>query len=66
MAPRTNDTSQIIDIIDLHPFEMNLVRLLRNVRFGRVVIVMRDGLPVRVERTTEFLSTTEGVDNQDA
>lgn len=54
------DSSEIIDIIDLHQFEINLIRLLRNIKYGNVVIVMRDSLPVRVEKTTEYFSTGGG------
>jgi len=42
-------------IIELHPNEMQLLRNLRtNFRFGEVTIIMRDGLPFRLKRVTEF------------
>ncbi len=49
-----NDTS-VIEIIDLHPYEMQLLRHLRTkFRYGEVTILMRDGLPFRLKRITEF------------
>lgn len=49
------DTSYI-EVISLHPKEMQLLQALRNNwRFGEVVIIMRDGLPMRLRRVTEFL-----------
>lgn len=50
-----NDTS-FIQIISLHPKEVQLLNSLRNNwRYGEVVIIMRDGLPVRLRRVTEFI-----------
>jgi hypothetical protein len=47
-----NDTTVIIE---LHPFEMQLIRQLRNnFRFGEITIIMRDGIPQRLKRITEF------------
>ena len=55
----TNDTA-IIDIIDLHPQEMQLIRSIRsNWRFGEVTILIRDGLPYRLRRITEFADLNE-------
>lgn len=46
-----------IEIITLHPSEMELLRVLRGtLRFGEVVIKMRDGLPVRLVRTQEYVN----------
>lgn len=50
---QSNDT--LIEILELHPFEMELLRNLRTkFRYGRVTISMKDGLPFRLERVTEF------------
>ena len=49
------DTSHI-EIISLHPQELQLIKSLRNNwRFGEVVIIMRDGIPMRLKRVTEFI-----------
>lgn len=49
-----NDSS-IIEIVNLHPYEMSMIRDLRKrFRFGEVTIIMRDGIPVRWKRITEF------------
>ena len=49
-----NDTT--IEIIDLYPQEMELIKALRNVwRFGDVTIKMKDGIPYRLVRTMEFI-----------
>lgn len=54
----SNDTS-IIEIIDLHPQEMELIKNLRSKwRFGEVTLVMRDGLPYRLRRIVEFSDLT--------
>ena len=50
---QSNDT--LIEILELHPFEMELLRNLRTkFKFGDVTITMRDGLPFRLKRITEF------------
>ena len=49
------DTS-FIEIISLHPKELQLIKSLRNNwRFGSVTIMMRDGLPYRLMRVEEFI-----------
>lgn len=49
----TNDST--IEIIELRPEEVQLLKNLRhNFRFGEVTILMRDGIPVRLKRITEF------------
>jgi hypothetical protein len=49
----TNDS--VIEILELHPSEMQLIRNLRkNWRYGEVTIVMRDGVPTRLKRIVEF------------
>ena len=52
---KTNDTS-IIEIVTLHPSEMELIRAIRNQwRFGDITIKVRDGLPFRMVRVQEFI-----------
>ena len=53
MLKTQNDT--LIEILELHPYEMELLRNLRTrFKFGEVVIIMKDGLPLRLKRVTEF------------
>lgn len=48
-----NDTA--IEIIELHKNEIELIHGLRKrFRFGEVIILMRDGLPVRWKQVTIF------------
>ena len=48
-----NDT--VIEIVELHRNEIQMLRDMRTrFRFGEVSIIMRDGLPVRWKRVTEF------------
>lgn len=50
----TDDTT-VIEIMDLRPQEMELLKMLRSrFRFGDVTIKMRDGIPFRLVRTQEF------------
>ena len=58
----TRDTTEVVQIIDLHWREINLLRHLRNIPYGRVVIIMRDGLPIRTESTTQYFNTDDPVD----
>ena len=52
-SKESSDTT--IEIIELHPYEIQLLRNLRkNFRFGEVTIIMKDGLPFRLKRITEF------------
>ena len=54
----SND-STIIEIVELHPQEIQLLKMLRNkFRFGDITIKMRDGLPFRLVRTMEFEDLT--------
>ena len=49
-----NDTT-LIEIVELHTNEIQMLRDMRTrFKFGEVTIVMRDGLPVRWKRITEF------------
>jgi hypothetical protein len=51
----------ISEIIELHPFEMELLKALRHKwRFGEVTILMRSGLPFRLVRVQEFIDLTKG------
>ena len=48
-----NDT--VIEIMELHRNEMELIKNLRTkFKFGEITIIMRDGLPFRLRRITEF------------
>ena len=47
--------STVIEIIDLHPHEIQLIKHLRNTfKFGEVTIIMKDGVPFRIKRVMEF------------
>jgi len=49
-----SDTSTL-EIIDLHPNEMQLLKMLRTrFKFGDVTIRMRDGVPFRLVRIQEY------------
>lgn len=42
-------------LIELHPKELALILSLRKKwRYGEVVLIMRDGLPQRLKKVTEF------------
>ena len=50
---QSNDS--VIEILELHPSEVELLKNLRTrFKFGEVTIVMRDGVPQRLKRVTEF------------
>ena len=50
---QSNDT--LIEILELHSNEISMIRDMRNrFKFGEVTIIMREGLPVRWKRITEF------------
>ncbi len=45
-----------IEIIELHPSEIQLIKVLRNsLKYGEVTVKMRDGLPCRLVRVQEFV-----------
>ena len=45
----------VIEILELSPNEVQLLRNLRTkFRFGEVTIIMKDGVPFRLKRITEF------------
>ena len=51
---KSNDTT-LIEIVELHPQEIQLLKSLRhNWRFGEVTILVRDGLPFRLLRSLTF------------
>ena len=51
----SNDTT-LIEIVELHKNEIQLIRAIRNNwRFGEVTIITRDGLPQRLVRVKEFI-----------
>ena len=59
----SNDTA-IIEIITLHPNETELLHQLRTrFKFGEITIIMKDGIPFRLKRITEFatLDTNSGL-----
>ena len=46
----------VIEIINLHPQEIELIKALRNKwRFGEITVIVRDGLPMRLRRVVEFI-----------
>ena len=52
----SNNDSTILEIIDLYPQEMELLKAIRNNwRYGEVTILVRDGLPYRLRRVTDFV-----------
>lgn len=53
----------VIEIVELHQNEIQLIKQLRKrFRFGEVTIIMRDGLPFRLKRITEYgdLNSNDG------
>lgn len=49
----SNDTT--IEIIELHKNELSMIRDMRTrFKFGELIIIMRDGLPVRWKQITIF------------
>ena len=55
-----NPDTTFIEIMHLHPYEMQLLRGIRDKwRFGEIVILVRNGLPYRMVRTQEFLDLTQ-------
>ena len=51
-------------VIELHPQEVMLLNLMRNkFKFGELSIMMRDGLPVRIEKPIESIDLTRGLDS---
>jgi hypothetical protein len=58
---RQSDTT--IEIIELRPQEVQLIKALRNsLRFGEVTIKVRDGLPFRLVRIQEFVDLGNALD----
>jgi len=54
----TDDTTTIIE---LRPEEIQLIKALRyQWRFGDIVIKVKDGVPFRLVRITEFIDLNEG------
>lgn len=52
MIQRKYQTSINNLILELHPKEVMLILSIRKIRFGKVEVVMRDGLPAYVDKTT--------------
>jgi len=43
-------------LIELRPEEMQLIKSIRtNWRYGEIVIIVRDGIPQRLKRVTEYI-----------
>lgn len=58
LTRQQNDT-EIIEIIDLHQQELQLIKALRyNWRHGEITILVKDGLPFRIKRVWENLDLT--------
>jgi len=56
MLLETKNDTTIIEILTLHPQEMELIKAIRHRwRFGEIVILVRNGLPYRLKRVTEFI-----------
>jgi len=52
---KQSESDTTIELIELHQKELELIKNLRtNFRFGEITIIMRDGLPFRLRRITEF------------
>lgn len=52
----------VIEILELHSKEVELLKNLRNrFKHGEITIIMRDGLPFRLRRITEFQDLNEPV-----
>lgn len=40
---------------DLHPKEVELIKLIREkFRFGKITVILHDGLPQRIEETIQY------------
>lgn len=56
-TPKKNSQDTAIEMIELRPQEVLLLKVLRNsLRFGEVTIKMRDGVPSRIVRIQEFVA----------
>ena len=47
-----NDTT-IFEIVEMNPKEIQLIRMLRNLKWGEIVIELRDGVPYLLRRIRE-------------
>ena len=53
---QNNDTT-IIEILELHPNEMQLIHSMRNKwKYGEITIIVHDGIPRRIIRVTESIN----------
>jgi len=51
-----SNSDTTIELIELHPKEVELLKILRNnLKYGEITIKMRDGIPFRVVRIQEFV-----------
>ena len=54
---RTDTT--LIEIVEMHPYEIQLIKQIRSsLKFGKIEIFVRNGLPYRLERITESVDLT--------
>ena len=55
-----NTDTTTIELIELLPQEIQLIKSLRNSwKFGEVTILVRDGVPYRLRRITEFIDLND-------
>lgn len=63
---KNNVTDSTIELIELHPQELQLIKMIRkSLRFGEIVILVRDGLPYRLKRITELVNLNYDEGKQD-
>jgi hypothetical protein len=56
MQKQTQNNDTVIEILEMNPFEMELIHSIRNRwRFGEITIIVKDGVPVRLKRVFEFI-----------
>lgn len=51
--------SEVIEILDLHQYEVQMIKIFRNIGFGRVTVVLQNGLPIRAEEAVRFYSPVD-------
>lgn len=47
-----------ISVLELHQYEVNLIKICRNIGFGRANIILQNGLPIRIEEAVRFHNST--------
>ena len=59
-SQRVNNDSAVIEIMSLHPQEMELLKAIRHRwKYGEITILARNGLPYRMVRTQEFIDLSK-------